>query len=104
MSIQDSVLNRMICCLFNDDHIALEPVQVQCGGTACRQCISTSEEEILKCYSCKGHHRKKDLMNIPVNRVAESVVHSFLDGIFEYVNNTLENTKRAMKGLFRTLF
>jgi hypothetical protein len=98
MSIQESMLNQMICCLFNDGHVAIEPVQLPCGGTACKQCIVTSNEEVLKCLSCKGHHKKTDLMNIPVNRVAQSIVYSFLDGIFDYVKNTLESTRAAIKG------
>ena len=40
MSIPKEVLNELKCCFFNDGHIAIEPIFIDCGATGCKECIT----------------------------------------------------------------
>jgi hypothetical protein len=39
MPIPEAILNQMKCCLFNDVHIAIEPILVSCGSSVCKKCV-----------------------------------------------------------------
>jgi hypothetical protein len=60
MPIPEEVLNVMKCCLFNDGHIAIEPIPVSCSAFGCKQCLLRSNIEEIDCYSCKGKHKIQD--------------------------------------------
>jgi hypothetical protein len=97
MPIPEPVLNQIKCCFFNDGHIAIEPIQLKCGATACKECVNEANEEKLDCNSCKDKHEKKDLTSIPINKVAETLVHSFLQDLLEYIQIKYNNIKAAIK-------
>ena len=82
MPIPEEVLNGMKCCLFNDGHIAIDPILVSCGATGCKQCLLRSNIEEIDCYSCKRKHRKQDLINTPVIKQVENLVKSYVSDLF----------------------
>jgi hypothetical protein len=98
MPIPYEVLNVMKCCFFNDGHIAIEPIPVSCGATGCKQCLLRSNIEEIDCYSCKGKHRKQDLINIPVFKTVENLVKSYVSDLFEYVKVNLDKTMSSLEG------
>jgi hypothetical protein len=98
MPIPDEVLNVMKCCLLNDGHIAIEPIQVSCGATGCKQCLLNSKKEEIDCYSCKGKHKTQDLKNIPVFKSFEHLVKSYVSDLFEYVKGILDKTASSLEG------
>ena len=98
MPIPDEVLNVMKCCLLNDGHIAIEPIPVSCGALGCKQCLLRSDIEEIDCYSCKGKHRKQDLINIPVFKSFEHLVKSYVSDLFEYVQGILDKTASLLEG------
>ena len=98
MPIAEEVLNEMKCCLFNDGHIAIEPILVSCGNTGFKQCLLNSNNEEIHCYSCKGKHRKQDLINIPVFKSFENLVKYYVSDLFEYVKVNLDKTASSLEG------
>ena len=78
MPLPGALLNQIKCCLSNDGHILIEPVVLKCTGSACKECISDSEEEVIYCYACNGKHQKNDLLNATVNTVAKILVENFI--------------------------
>jgi hypothetical protein len=98
MPIPDEVLNLMKCCFSNDGHIAIEPIPVSCGATGCEQCLLNSNIEEIDCFSCKGKHRKQDLINIPVFKTVENLVKSYVSDLFEYVKVNLDKTMSSLEG------
>jgi hypothetical protein len=88
----------MKCCLFNDGHIAIEPIQVSCGAIGCKQCLLNSNIEEIDCYSCKGKHKTQDLNNTPVIKSVENLVKSYVSDLFEYVKGNLDKTTSSLEG------
>ena len=99
MPIPEAILNQMKCCFLNDGHIAVEPIIVNCGANACQKCVIDSTEDIIKCFSCKENHTKKDIIKYPTNKLAESMVQTFLNDLFEYVDTILEKSALSVKGI-----
>jgi hypothetical protein len=97
MSIPEAILNQMKCCFLNDGHIAIEPLIINCGGNVCKKCVVDYNEDVFKCFSCKENHKKVDLKKAPINKLAESMVHTFLNDLFEYVDTILKNC--SVKGI-----
>ena len=98
MPIPESILNQMKCCLFNDGHIAIEPIAINCGGIACKQCINDLKEKLVLCYSCKGKHEKHDMLKMRINKLAENTMHYFLNDLFEYVEAIYQRPSSSIKG------
>jgi hypothetical protein len=98
MPIEEEVLNGMKCCLLNDGHIAIEPIQVSCGAIGCKQCLLNSNIEEIDCYSCKGKHKTQDLNNTPVIKSVENLVKSHVSDLFEYVKQNLDKTTSSLEG------
>jgi hypothetical protein len=98
MPIEEEVLNGMKCCLFNDGHIAIEPIQVSCGAIGCKQCLLNSNIEEMDCYSCKGKHKTQDINNTPVIKSVENLVKSHVSDLFEYVKQNLDKTTSSLEG------
>jgi hypothetical protein len=98
MPIAEKVLNGMKCCLFNDGHIAIEPILVSCGAIGCKQCLLRSNIEEIDCFSCKGKHRTQDLKNIPVIKQVEDLIKSHVSDLFDYVKENLEKTTSSLEG------
>ena len=99
MPIPEAILNQMKCCFLKDDHIAIEPILASCGGNICKKCVIDSKEETIKCFGCNESHKKGDLLKAPINKLAESMVHSFLNDLFEYMELTLEKFSVSVKGI-----
>lgn len=56
------LLNTLKCCLDEEsDHFAIDPLVLQCGGSACKYCFDTITDSIIKCKHCKIKHSKDDL-------------------------------------------
>ena len=100
MPIPKSLLDQMKCCFLNDGHIAIEPITISCGANACKKCVIDSKEEVMKCFSCKENHKKSDLINLPISKLAESMVKTFLNDLFEYVETILEKCSLSLGGIF----
>ena len=98
MSIPKEVLNELKCCFFNDGHIAIEPIFIDCGATGCKECITASNMEKIECYSCKGKHLIEDLKNIKLVKSMENMVKSFVNDLFEYAEGNLEKLFNLLKG------
>ena len=100
MPIPEEILNQIKCCLSSDGHIALEPIPVNCGATACNECIKNSNQELIDCLCCKGQHDKKSLINQPVQKAIESIVSYFLNDLLDYAKENFENMSLLLKGIF----
>jgi hypothetical protein len=57
-----------------------------------------SNKEEIDCYSCKGKHRKQDLINILVFKSFENLVKSHVSDLFEYVKVNLDKTASSLEG------
>jgi hypothetical protein len=98
MPIPKEVLNVMKCCFFNDGHIAIEPISVNCGAFGCKQCLLVSSIEEIDCYSCKGKHKMQDLINTPVFKTVENLVKSHVSDLLEYIKVRLDKTASSLEG------
>ena len=99
MPIPEDVFNQVKCCLFNDDHVAVEPITVSCGAIGCKQCVSTSESEEIECFSCKQKHETDDLKKSLVIRPIENIVKSYVSDLLEYVKINLDKTASLLEGI-----
>ena len=70
MPLEEKLLEKLKCCLHDDGHIAIEPLQLQCGGNACIKCIPDIKEESKKHSKCKKTCAKNDLINSILNEIA----------------------------------
>ncbi len=104
MPIPEEVLNGMKCCFFNDGHIAIEPILVNCGSIGCKQCLLRSDIEEIDCYSCKGKHKTEDLINTPVIKPNQNLIKFYVSDLFEYVKENLDKTASSLEGKKRALF
>ena len=92
MPIPEAILNQLKFCLSNDGHIVIEPILVSCGSSVCKKCLIASKDEAIKCVSCNENHKKSDLIKGPINKVASSMVQTFLNDLFDYVETAFENS------------
>ena len=99
MPIPELLLKQMKCCVTKDGHIVIEPFLLKCGGNACQQCVKESFQKMIFCYFCNEKHEKENILNSPKNLIAETMVKSFLTDLFQDVNQKLESTIEASKGL-----
>ena len=98
MAIPETILTQMKCCLTQDYHVAIEPILLKCGANACKDCINSSTDEALICFSCHEKHEKKCFQDAPVNKMAESVVQFFLKDLFKDLDEKILNFKQDIKG------
>jgi hypothetical protein len=91
MPIPEIYLNQIKCCLNNDGHIVNEPILLNCGANACKKCVIDSTDDILRCFNCNYSHDKNDLLNAPINKLAESVIHVHSNDLVQYLNESLES-------------
>ena len=97
MPLPGALLNQIKCCLSNDGHILIEPVVLKCTGSACKECISDSEEEVIYCYACNGKHQKNDLLNATGNIIAKALVENFMGDLYEYTEKRIESITENFK-------
>jgi hypothetical protein len=98
MSIPETLLAQMKCCLAQDYHVTIEPILLKCGANACKDCINSSNNDDMICFSCNDKHEKKSLKNAPINKMAESVVRFFLKDLFEDLDSKILNFKKEING------
>jgi hypothetical protein len=98
MSLPEAILTQIKCCLSNDGHIIIDPVLLRCKGNACKECVSDSKEEVITCYSCSGKHEKINLLNSTENTLAETLVKTFIDDLFEYTEKRIKKITETLKG------
>ena len=99
MPISEEVLNHIKCCLYNDGHIAVEPILLSCGAIGCKQCVSRSRSEEIECFSCKQKHETDDLKKSLVIRPIENIVKSYVSDLLEYVKINLDKTASLLEGI-----
>lgn len=87
MPLPEVVLNQLKCCFFNDGHIAIQPLIVECGANTCKSCINEANEEKIHCYNCNKTHEKN--ISRPINNLSESMLQVYLKDLFKYVEETL---------------
>ena len=78
MPITSAIKKQLKCCLVEDFHLAIEPILLKCGGNACKECISSSNETSFYCFNCDNVHEKIELKEAPINKIVESVMQYFL--------------------------
>jgi hypothetical protein len=99
MSISDSILNQIKCCLNNEIfHIVNDPVVLKCGANACKACINASTDTMIRCFGCNGEHTKVDSLNMPKNILVESVIRFFLNDLLIDLNDSIDNITGLLKG------
>jgi hypothetical protein len=99
MPITEAILNQIKCCFSDDGHIAIEPIQVSCGDIGCKKCLIDSEEEEINCFSCNEDHKKSVALKGPINKVAEPLVQTFLNDLFDYVETCIKKCSASIKGI-----
>lgn len=99
MPLPEALLNEMKCCIFNDGHIAIEPIQLKCGALACKECIKSKTECEMNCYNCSGTHNKSNYINSTKNKLSETVIQFNLDELFQYVDETLKSVHSNLKSI-----
>ena len=100
MPIEKELLKEITCCLNNDDpHFVIEPVLLKCSGNACRKCLTElSDTRIIKCLNCGHAHEKKEIINSPINTLAETIINLRINDIFQYLDNKLTILTESLKG------
>jgi hypothetical protein len=61
--------------------------------------VIDSKKEEIKCFGCNESHKKTDLLKAPINKLAKSMVHSYLNDLLEYMELTLEKCSASVKGI-----
>ena len=85
MSIEKTLLDDLICCLDENEHIINEPLLLLCGCNACKSCIYESTCSTLKCLKCNVTYEKRALLNSVRNKIAETIISTSLNGLFDYL-------------------
>jgi hypothetical protein len=98
MPIPQELLNQLKCCLSDDGHISVDAVVFECGGNACKICVSELLFESNKCYSCDQIHEKKDLIKSPSNTLAKTLIKLNLNELFEYLDDKFREVNECLKG------
>ena len=93
MPLEEKLLEKLKCCLHDDGHIVIEPLQIKCGGNACLTCINEIKEESKECFKCKKAHAKDDLINSIPNEIAETLVEISINDLFKYLQEKLQSLK-----------
>ena len=74
----DEIIKQMNCCLSDDNHIVIEPVILNCGGNACKQCVDDIQGLSVECFNCKQIHLKSDLERMPLNSTMKMLIEKAL--------------------------
>jgi hypothetical protein len=104
MSLPQKLLKQMQCCLGNDEHIVIHPVLLSCGGNACKDCVDSSNKEIINCLFCIMDHKKSEIIKSPNNQIVETIIQSFLPDVFQDLNKKLDSVNNSLKSFFKLYF
>jgi hypothetical protein len=99
MPIPEAILNQIKCCFNNDGHFAIQPTSISCGAIACKKCFDDSKEEVIKCFSCNKNHERAELNKAPISKLAEIMVQTYLNDLFEYVETIKKKCIASVKGI-----
>ena len=99
MSIPQKLLKQIRCCFGNDEHIVIQPVLLNCGGNACKDCIKSSNKEIMKCLFCNMDHKQSEIVKSPNNQIVETIIQSFLPDLFQDLRIKLDSVNHSLKGI-----
>ena len=100
MSIAEGILKEIKCCLSNYDHIAFDPVLLNCDGNACNKCIYELAQSDSNCRKCLGKHDLNDLLFAPDNKMTKRLTEKYLNEIFTDLTFRLNLIKDRLKGTF----
>ncbi len=104
MPFPQELMKQIKCCFGNDEHIAIYPVLLSCGGNACKDCIYTSNKEIMNCIFCNMDHNKNEIIKSPKNQIVETIIQSFLPDLFQDLNKKLDSVNNSLKGFSNLIF
>jgi hypothetical protein len=90
MPLPENILNSLKCCLDKNGHIIIDPVVFKCKGSACKKCVEEIRNDDVECLSCNEKHLKRHLLDAPGNIIAETLVKTYLNDLFEYIENKLK--------------
>ena len=93
MPIPEALLNQIKCCLNEDGHIVHEPVLLKCGLNPCKKCCSDPVVSIVKCLRCHAIYEKKELLTSPNNKLADLIIQTYLNHLFQDLNLKLDSIK-----------
>ena len=93
MPLKEKLLAKLKCCLHDDGHIVIEPLQLKCGGSACLTCITDIQTVSAKCYECNKAHETYDLKNSPPNIIAQTIVEVSVEDLFKYLQKKFQSLK-----------
>ena len=97
MSIPESILKVIKCCVSNPEHYVHEPVQLNCcSSNACKTCIKNFSEE-FQC-KCGKVNKKATYLNSITNEAAELLKQTFIIPILAEIEQKLIATESLMKG------
>jgi len=98
------LLKQIQCCLGNDEHIVIHPVLLSCGGNACKDCLYSSNKEIINCLFCHMDHKKSEMIKSPNNQIVETIIQSFLPDLFQDLNKKQDSVNNSLKSLIKLYF
>jgi hypothetical protein len=99
MSIPEDILKEIQCCLSTKyDHIAIDPVLLNCDGNACNKCIYELSNSDYNCKKCHEKHDPNGLLFAPDNIRAKRLTEKYLNEIFNDLTIRLDSIKDHLKG------
>ena len=99
----NEVSKNFKCALSNDDHVAQEPISLNCGHCICKSCLLKSEyQNIITCKLC-NQVTNRDLKNEKESTLVKSMIAHFLSQLFVELENKTSEGVNKLKGneLFR---
>ena len=85
MPLEEKLLENLKCCLHDDGHVVIEPLQLKCGGVACQTCVTDKKATTTKCFECKKEHSENDFINTSPNKIAQILIEVNVKDIFKYL-------------------
>ena len=97
MPLEETFLAELKCCLHDDGHIVIKPLQLKCGGNACQRCVNDMKRISTKCFECNKEHTKNDLISSAPNKIAQKLIETSVEDIFKYLQKKLQSLKSINK-------
>lgn len=94
MSILSSEIQQILnCCMSKEKHFLNEPIVLDCGHSACRQCIVNKRGCEFKCEfsGCDKTHKMKSLSHLTPNLTVPVLISSYRKEIIETLKGDYEN-------------
>ena len=94
----EKVLNNLQCALSTDRHIPCAPIQLECGDTACKKCIISNENKVIRCIKCDREIKIKSSATFNESKLINDTIENFLDSLYELVCSRLADSVLKLKG------